>query len=75
MPIIRDKEALFLHILGYLIELRDDYSIELTFVHTASLKWELLKKIENELDFFTSVRFFNVPSSTINSCQYSVAIL
>ena len=46
MPIIRDKEAFFLHILGYLIELRDDYGIELTFVHTSSLKWELLKKLK-----------------------------
>ena len=45
MPITRDKEAFFLQILGYLIELWDGYGIELTFVHTASLKMGAIKKV------------------------------
>ena len=63
--IIRNKETFPLrHILGYLKELWDDYEIKQIFTHRVSLKMELLKKFDNELDGF---------SSTINLCQVSVA--
>ena len=51
---MRNKEVFLLHhILGYLKELWNDYRIEPHFTHTVSLKRELLKKYENELDFFS----------------------
>ena len=49
--------------------LLDKHGIEPAFAHTNSLKRKLLKKLENELDFFSSVTFVIVNSSTINPCH------
>ena len=76
MRIIRNKKAFLLHqILGYVKELQGDYGIEPIFPHIVSLKRELLRKVENELDFFSLVKFVIFYSSAINSCQYSGVIL
>ena len=56
--IIRNKKVFLLHdIVGYLKKLYDDYGAEPTFTHTVSLRRELLKIIENKLDFFPSAKF------------------
>lgn len=59
MHIIRNKEAFPLyHLLGYLKELWDDCQIKSIFTHAVSLKMELLKKFDNELDFSLQQHLF-----------------
>lgn len=52
-----------------------DYGVEPIFIATVSLKRELLKKFEDELDFFPSANFVIVHSLTINPSQNSIAVL
>ena len=74
--IIRETEAFCLpHILGYLKEGCNDHGIELIFTHLFRLKRELLKKFENESDFFLLAKLVIVHSSTMNPYEYSIADL
>ena len=55
-------------------ELCADYGNETIFTQKVSFKREILKKFENELDFFPSENYVIEHSSTMNPCLYSVTV-
>ena len=56
----------------YFCVICDDYESESVFAPTVNIKRELF---DYELDFWASAKFFIAHCSTINPCQYSIAIL
>ena len=50
----------------------NEYGTEPFFIGTVSLKSELLKTLENELDFFPLAKFFFTHSSTMKPYECSI---
>ncbi|XP_057316865.1 uncharacterized protein LOC130657893 [Hydractinia symbiolongicarpus] len=74
--VIGKKEAYLLHqLLSDIKVICEENNLEPAFMHTVSLKRELVKQFGSEIDFFTTGKYVIVHSALMNPCEYSVATL
>ena len=76
IKILRKKEAFLLHVmLADIKSFSEEYNLPPIMEHTVELKRKLIAEFGDEISFFPSGKYLIVHASSINPCQYSVAIL
>ena len=73
---MRKKEAFLLHVmLADIKSFSEEYNLPPIMEHTVELKRKLIAEFGDEIRLFPSGKYLIVHASSINPCQYSVAIL
>lgn len=76
IKILGKKEAFLLHaMLADIKSFSEEYNMPPVIKHTVELKRQLIAEFSDEICFFPSGKYLIVHASSINPCQYSIAIL